>query len=298
MLTWYEQALLISSLMLLMLGVGASLETQAFQRLKQHPKRLILGFFAQFGWMPLLAFTFGKLIGASPEVMLALVMIGSTPGGSTSNIFAYYARADLPLSIGMTIASSFGAIVMMPMMLWLYIDGPEHEAIVIPFKNIVISLGSILFPILLGLMVRFRSPNHAEKLERLGNRAGLFAAVLMVVIWGPDFITEIRWEQIGLYSVFFLLFFAGILSGLLTAKLFKLPLDSSRAVSLETGIQNCPLTLTIMTLSFPAALVEQIGWIPVTYGTLSVGLAGLTAACFNFFSKRDAPSLQVSNNGG
>ena len=102
----------------------------------------------------------------------------------------------------------------------------------------------------------------------------------MVVIWGPDFVNEIRWEQIGLYSVFFVLFFAGILSGLFTAKVFKLPPDSCRAVSLETGIQNCPLTLTIMTLSFPAALVEKIGWIPVTYGTLSVGLAGLTSALF------------------
>ena len=87
-------------------------------------------------------------------------------------------------------------------MLWLYLDGQEHESIVIPFKNIVISLGSILFPILLGLIVRFKSPIYAGKLERLGNRAGLFAAVLMVVIWGPDFVNEIRWEQIGLYSVF------------------------------------------------------------------------------------------------
>ena len=125
------------------------------------------------------------------------------------------------------------------------------------FQKYVISLGSILFPILLGLVVRFKSPIYAAKLERLGNRAGLFAAVLMVVIWGPDFVNEIRWEQLGLYSVFFILFFAGILSGLFTAKVFKLPPDSCRAVSLETGIQNCPLTLTIMTLSFPAVLRED-----------------------------------------
>ena len=289
MLTWYEQALLITSLMLLMLGVGASLEPQAFRTLREHPKRVLLGFFAQFGWMPLLAFLFSRLIGASPEVTLALVMIGSTPGGSTSNIFAYYARADLPLSIGMTIASSFGALIMMPVMLWLYLDSGEHESIVIPFKNIVISLASILVPILMGLFFRFRSPTLGVKLERLGNRAGLFAAVLMVFIWGPDFVSEIRWDQLGLYSVFFLLFFAGILSGLLTAKLFKLPEPACRAVSLETGIQNCPLTLTIMTLSFPVALVDEIGWIPVTYGTLSVGLAGLTAASFHLIAKRSQP---------
>ena len=165
MLTWYEQGLLIGSLMLLMLGVGASLETQAFQRLKEHPKRLVLGFLAQFGWMPLLAFISSKVIGASPEVTLALVMIGATPGGSTSNIFAYYARADLPLSIGMTIASSFGAILMMPLMLWFYLDGQEHESIVVPFKNIVISLGSILFPILLGLACGLSHPSMPPNLN-------------------------------------------------------------------------------------------------------------------------------------
>ena len=295
MLTWYEQALLVSSLMLLMLGVGASLETQAFRQLREHPRRVLLGFFAQFGWMPLLAFALSQVINASPEVTLALVMIGATPGGSTSNIFAYYGKADLPLSIGMTIASSFGAIIMMPIMLWLYLDGQEHESIVIPFKNIVISLSSILIPILLGLVVRYRSPVHAEKLERVGNRAGLFAAVFMVVIWGPDFVAEIRWEQAALYSVFFVLFFAGVFSGWFTAFLFKLPSASCRAVSLETGIQNCPLTLTIMTLSFPAELVEQIGWIPVTYGTLTVGMAGLTAAGFHAMAKRSETPLENAN---
>ena len=177
-------------------------------------------------------------------------------------------------------------------MLWLYLVGQEHTSIVIPFKNIIISLTSILVPILLGLAVRFRSPLRAAMLERLGNRAGLFAAVLMVVIWGPDFVAEIRWDQRALYSVFFGLFFAGILSGWITARLFKLPAASCRAVSLETGIQNCPLTLTIMTLSFPAALVEQIGWIPVTYGTLSVGMAGFTAAVFHLIAKRSDTPLE------
>ena len=53
-------------LMLLMLGVGASLETQAFQRLKEHPNAHPR-FLAQFGWMPLLAFISSKVIGASPK---------------------------------------------------------------------------------------------------------------------------------------------------------------------------------------------------------------------------------------
>lgn len=287
MLTWFEQGLLIVSLMLLMLGVGASLEAKAFDSIKRHPGRVLLGFFSQFGWMPLLAFGFSKLIDASPEVMLALVMIGCTPGGSTSNLFAYYAKADLPLSIGMTIASSFGAIVMMPALLWVYLDRPELEGLVIPFQNIVISLGSILVPITIGLVVRFRSPSYAVKLEKIGNYAGLIAALLMIAVWGPDFVAEIRWEQIGLYIVFVLLFFSGVLSGWLTGKAFQLPPEGSRALSLETGIQNCPLTLTIMTLSFPAALVDSIGWIPVTYGTLSVGLAGITAAVFHALAKRD-----------
>ena len=50
-----------------------------------------------------------------------------------------------------------------------------------------------------------------------------------------------------------------------------------------------------MTLSFPAALVEQIGWIPVTYGTLTVGMAGLTAAGFHAMAKRSETPLENAN---
>ena len=292
MLEWYEQGLLIVSLMLLMLGVGASLEPKSFDILRTRPQQLFLGVFSQFGVMPFAAFGLAWMLDATPEVTLALVMLGATPGGSTSNIFCYYARANIPLSIGMTIVSSVGAMVMMPLILWLYLDTPETQGLVIPFKNIIISLGGILTPIGFGLLIRFRYPALGERLERLGSRAGYLAALLMIVIWGPNFVAEIRWEQAPLYLSFVVMFFTGIGGGWLTGWIAQLPGTSRRAIALETGIQNCPLTLTIMTLSFPATLLDTIAWIPVTYGALSVGMAGTTALAFNWLNRDQASTSQ------
>lgn len=39
-----------------------------------------------------------------------------------SNIICFLARADIDLSVAMTTASSFGAIVMMPLNLYIYVE--------------------------------------------------------------------------------------------------------------------------------------------------------------------------------
>lgn len=110
---------------------------------------------SQFGIMPLVGFILVIGFELSPEIGLGLLMIGCAPGGSTSNLYTYYAKGDLALSIAMTLASTIAAIVMMPLLIsfysgWLGIGGE----IIIPYNKIVIMLWSLLVPVSIGMAIR------------------------------------------------------------------------------------------------------------------------------------------------
>ena len=273
MLSPLEQGLLLVAMMLLMLGVGSSLHWEDFRRNIEEPKRICLGFFSQFGWMPLLAMGLALAFELSAPAFLALLMVGATPGGTTSNIFTFYARGDVSLSVCMTFASSMAAMVMTPLLVWLYYLPGHDSELVIPFSNIIASLGFVITPLAIGMFIRTRSEAWAVKIEKAGTFAGYAAALMMCVVWAPGFLQQIKVAEITIYGVMALMIVAGFIFGFGTAAAFKLDRPSTIAVAWETGMQNCPLTIAIITLSFDQQLAEQMIWIPVTYGAMSVSLA-------------------------
>ena len=58
---------------------------------------LLIGMLSQFCVMPLVAFALGYAFDLSPESHISLIIIGCTPGGTTSNLFAYWAGGDTSL---------------------------------------------------------------------------------------------------------------------------------------------------------------------------------------------------------
>ena len=61
-----------------------------------------------------------------------------------------------------------------------------------------------------------------------------------------------------------------------------------RAVSLATGIQNAPLALGIIALSFPADVVDEVLLAPALYGVIVVPLSALAAALYRMRSDPEA----------
>ena len=95
-----------------------------------------------------------------PMQLLAVTTIlqGCTPGGSTSNFYAYFTRGDVALSVCMTMMSTLCAFFMMPLLLWAY--GSQALGIsvdAIPIKDMVQQLGIVLVPVFLGIYIRART---------------------------------------------------------------------------------------------------------------------------------------------
>lgn len=95
-----------------MVAMGTTLTVENFKKAVHSKKPLLIGMISQFGFMPLIAFGLAIGFGLSPLFSIGLILVGCTPGGTTSNLLTYYAKGDVALSISMTITSTILAIVM------------------------------------------------------------------------------------------------------------------------------------------------------------------------------------------
>jgi len=271
-----------------MTGMGATLTPAAFASVRRNPGGVLIGLASQFGWMPLLAFGLARLFELPPELALGLVIVGCTPGGTTSNMFTYFARADLALSICMTVASTVVAVGMMPLLLFLYTPQLGAGSLNVPYGSIATTLALVLVPVALGLWIRSRSERVARRVERAGSLCGL--AVLLLIVAASSYRNSDDFFEIPLAhsAAAALLGLLGMGLGYMGARLLGLAPASQRAVALETGIQNSALAFGIILSSFPEAQQRDILRLPLSYAFLVLVNASLVTLWFRRSSQPEA----------
>ena len=77
------------------------------------------------------------------------------------------------------------------------------------------------------------------------------------------FMYKASWK---IYIGAFFLPFVGFVFGYVVAIIFRMDNIRARTVALETGIQNFPLCMTLVSLSFPKDLIPQLALFPLLYG--------------------------------
>ena len=249
---------------ILMLGMGATLTRKDFANALKRPKAILIGMLSQFGVMPLLAFGIAKMLGLPDLVAIALIMVGATPGGTTSNLFTYFSRGDVSLSISMTVASSLASIVMMPLLVGLYVTSLD-TGIAVPLGKIIATIVIVLLPVFIGMAVRGKSLSKARILEKTGSVFGILIIVFLIGSFVFREIEVLKNTGGAIYGGVALLCFGGFLFGYFCSRALGLNQRKSRTVSLETGIQNTPLTMAIIISSFPKADHPQMMILPLIY---------------------------------
>ncbi len=265
MLGGLEKALLAVLLLVLMTGLGTTLTGQQFREILRRPKGVLVGLASQFGWMPLVAYGLAAGLNLPTPMAIGLVLIGCTPGGTTSNLFTYYARADVALSVSMTVVSTAVAVVVMPMLLLLYAAPLTSATLDLPFGNLVTTLVVVLVPVGIGIAIRARNAETAAKIERLGSASGIIVLVLLV---GSSLIRN----HGGLFQIPAAGYLAAVTLGLLgmalgygVSRLLGMAPSQRRAVALETGIQNSPLAFALIIAAFPGEEQSKMLWLPMLY---------------------------------
>ncbi len=104
---------------IIMLGMGMTLHWQDFSHVLRHPRDLGLGLVVQFGCMPLLAFALCHVFALPPELAMGMILVGTAPGGTASNVLTFIARGDVAFSVAMTAAATLVSLLLTPPLTWL-----------------------------------------------------------------------------------------------------------------------------------------------------------------------------------
>ena len=287
-----EQALLALLLVVLMAGMGASLTLSDFRGIGKRPKGVLVGLASQFGWMPLIAFGLAKALALPNEVAIGIILIGCTPGGTTSNLFTYFSKADVALSVTMTSVSTLVAVILMPLVLSLYAAPFTSAELQVPLDKIAITLVLVLVPVAIGMAVRAKAGLEiARKLERVGSLAGVVVLVVLLasgVIRNGAVFFEI---STGTYLSAIGLSLIGMSLGWLSARALGLPSPQRRAIAFETGIQNSPLAIAIVMIAFETAQADRIVKAPLLYALFVLIIASVVTMLFRTAKRQPSPQL-------
>jgi len=286
MLTDTETKLLGVMMMVIMLGMGASLTFKDFAIALRRPVGILVGVVCQYGVMPLLAFLLATALKLPPPYAIGLILMGCMPGGTTSNIFTYFSKGTLSLSILMTMSSTLLAIVMVPLTLAFYSSGIEGQW-QIPRENVIQVLVVLLVPTVLGIGLRKWNANVGAVVEMVGGALGVAVILFLVITWVPR-----NWQLLlntgfPVYAGSIGLGLLGFTLGYGLSRLLRQDFRRSRTIALETGIQNGPLAVLIVVLSFTGAQQQEVLLIPVLYSLLIVLTSSAVTVWFRRITTRE-----------
>ena len=296
MLSELETRLLGIMMIVIMLGMGASLTFKDFAIALRKPQGIFVGLVCQYGLMPFIAFLLARALELPPAYMVGLILMGCMPGGTTSNIFTYFSKGVLSLSILMTMGSTLVAIVMVPITLAFYSQGIEGNW-QIPPGNVIQVLFVLLVPTVIGIALRKWNANVGAVIELIGGVLGVVVIVFLVGSWVPRNWPLLLSTGFPVYAGSIGLGLCGFALGYGLSRMLRQDTHRARTIALETGIQNGPLAVLIVTLTFTGTQQQEVLLIPVLYSLFIVLSSSAVTVWFRGITRREQLSRDAAKIG-
>ena len=299
----FEETLLRIFIVVIMFGLGAGLTPKDFGLALRRPWGLIIGWVTQFGIMPFVAYILIVTVlfpfsppGEMAWIALGALIMGSVPAGTTSNLFTYFSKGNLALSLVMTVNSTLWAFIMTPAVILLYANFLDLDGTVsIDPIELATVIAGLVVPVALGMLIRRLSSNVGAVLELMGGVFGVLFIPFLIIIWVPrnwQLLLSTEWPT---YAVAIGLGVVGIFTAYGIARLIKLHPMNARTVGLETGIQNGPLAIAvIIAIYLDTDFVDEILLIPALYSLFIVIVSTLVTFWFrraNLAEEQKIPNL-------
>jgi BASS family bile acid:Na+ symporter len=255
-----------------MLGMGMTLTLADFRRVALMPQAVAIGIVCQFGIMPLTGFACGRLFGLPPEVATGLVLVGACPGGVTSNVITYLARANVALSVTMTACSTALSPLATPAFMSLLADrSVPLDAVGMLFSIVWM----ILLPVAAGLAVNMLVGPLARRCDAILPAVAMVSVCLIIAITVALACDDLVACGPALVAAAVCHNAVGFALGYWVARAARLSVGDARTVAIEVGIQNGGMAtgLALNVLKSPAAALPA-----AVFGPWSALAAALLAA--------------------
>lgn len=272
------------------LGLGASTTKDDFKRALTMPNAIGIGFASQYIFMPLVAFALSRIFNMKLEYAVGCILVGCSPGGTTSNLFTHWTDGNVALSISMSFFSTVAAFAMLPLLIFLLIKTAYDADILIPWANIFVSLLLIVIPTIMGLALR----HHNTESKLCGKFYWEWTGIVTNVFGGLFFIgalvtalvsyhAEMVAAPASLWVSAVLMEPAGAVFGYAGSRFCNLSRKDSRTIGIETGVQNFTLTIAVITLSFSGSARDEYLLFPILYGFMYIINSGAIIVFLKYY---------------
>ncbi|XP_053098135.1 hepatic sodium/bile acid cotransporter-like isoform X2 [Pangasianodon hypophthalmus] len=240
-----------------MVSLGCTMEVSKIKAHIVKPKGVVIAIVAQFGVMPLTAFSLAKLFQLGTSQAMAVLVCGCSPGGVLSNVLSFAFKGDMNLSIVMTTCSTLAALGMMPLQLFIYCHG-FSDLSAVPYGSIIMALFLTLLPCAIGIYINYRIPQYSKLVTRVGLSLMLVSlivfAVLVGILLGEAILIVAAPRLVATAALMPLI---GYSLGYALSLFFMFHGPCRRTVAIETGCQNVPLCYTILKVAFQPEFIGR-----------------------------------------
>lgn len=283
--SWFKDLawLIKPALMVIMFGMGLTLQPRDFAEIVRRPVQVVLGLVAQFTLMPLIALMLVRVFQLDPAVALGVILVGCCPGGTASNVITFLARGDVALSVTITSFSTLLAPVLTPLLLQTF----AGELINIELLAMMKDIGQIvILPIVAGVMLHYVLGHRIDAVigtMPLVSVSGIVLIIAIVIARSSGQLSGANaLEILGVVMIHNLL---GYALGYGAARACGLSGAQCRAIMIEVGMQNSGLGATLANSFFA---VNPITALPSAVFSLWHNISGALLAnlCVRADAKR------------
>ncbi|MBO4863328.1 MAG: bile acid:sodium symporter family protein [Eubacterium sp.] len=282
---WIQTGWINYLLMIIMFGMGLTMKLSDFAVVFKRPKDVIIGCLAQFIVMPALAFSLGKVFGLNNELLVGVILVGTCPGGTSSNVITYLSKGDTAMSVGMTSINTLLAPFLTPALTYLYLRTSVNVDVKAMFISII---QVVIIPIGLGIIINRFFGKYTEKVKDILPSVSVIAICLIVASVVSHNSEKILSTGAIIFVIVILHNLLGYLVGFLIGLIFKMDLPRKKAVSIEIGMQNSGLATSLAGSAFPdLAMATVPGAIFSVWHNIS---GAVLAGIFRRFEKNEKSS--------
>ena len=252
---WIQTSWVNYLLMIVMFGMGLTLRLQDFALVFKRPKDIIIGCLAQFIIMPLLAFALSKIFNLDPALMAGVILVGTCPGGTSSNVITYLSKGDVALSVGMTSVNTLLAPLVTPAITYLLLRTTVHVDILAMFLSII---KVVIVPIALGFIINRFFGKVTQKAVKILPLISVIAICMIVAAVVSHNAEKILSTGAIVFAVVILHNLLGYACGFGLGKLLRLTPAKTKALSVEIGMQNSGLATSLAGTAFPTLSMATV----------------------------------------
>lgn len=256
--------IVIPILIVLMFGLGLSLNLSDFKSLAKKPAALITGLAGQLVVLPALAFVIAEVFSLPALFYIGVILIACCPGGSSSNVFSKIAGGNVALSITLTALSSIITMFTIPLFLQIALNqcsgfeafaqdsaGFTSEKIHLPVGKLLVQNIVLMFvPILLGFLMTKLWPNAAKNTDKVISKIAFPALMLLAGIFFIQHHKTIAENILLLGAVVLAMLILSIAVSALISRAVRLQKRDRKTIIIEVGMQNAAQAIAIASSPF------------------------------------------------